>query len=46
MADPAAFVTVGQIHNFGYLGAILGLVIAGIAVRHDRGKVATDDGQR
>jgi hypothetical protein len=33
VTDPAAFVTVGQIHNFGYLGALLGLVIAGIAVR-------------
>lgn len=46
VADPAAFVTVGQIHNFGYLGALLGLVIAGIAVRRDRGKVATDEGKR
>ncbi len=36
--DPAAFVTVGQIHNFGYLGALLGLVIAGVAVRRDRGR--------
>jgi hypothetical protein len=34
--DPAAFVTVGQIHNFGYLGAAIGLVIAGVAVRRAR----------
>jgi hypothetical protein len=36
VTDPAAFVTVGQIHNFGYLGALLGLVLAGIVVRRDR----------
>jgi hypothetical protein len=36
VTDPAAFVTVGQIHNFGYLGALIGLVIAGIAVRRGR----------
>ncbi|MGI9241755.1 MAG: hypothetical protein ACR2RV_13215 [Verrucomicrobiales bacterium] len=38
VSDPAAFMTVGQIHNFGYLGALVGLVAAGIAVRRDRGK--------
>jgi len=31
--DPAAFHTVGQIHNFGYLGALLGLIMAGVSVR-------------
>lgn len=36
VVDPADFVTVGQIHNFGYLGALLGLIIAGILVRRDR----------
>ena len=38
VTDPAAFVTVGQIHNFGYLGAVVGLVAVGVAVRRDRGK--------
>lgn len=38
VTDHAAFMTVGQIHNFGYLGALIGLVIAGIAVRRERNR--------
>ncbi|MFT4550178.1 MAG: hypothetical protein ACI9UA_005164, partial [Pseudoalteromonas tetraodonis] len=30
--DHAAFMTVGQIHNFGYLGALLGLILASIVM--------------
>ncbi len=38
VVDHGAFMTVGQIHNFGYLGALIGLVIAGIAVRRERNR--------
>ena len=40
VTDPAAFYTVAQIHNFGYGGAVLGLIFAGIAVRRARNRQA------
>ncbi|NNE93380.1 MAG: hypothetical protein HKN23_17180 [Verrucomicrobiales bacterium] len=33
VSDVEAFGTVGQIHNFGYFGAVAGLIVAGLTLR-------------
>ena len=41
LEQPREFIVVANVHNFGYLGALLGLVIAGgLIVRRSRGRAA------
>lgn len=40
LVDPAAFITVGSIHNFGYLGGLLGLVAGVLSILRQRRRLA------
>ncbi|GAB3833214.1 hypothetical protein [Hymenobacter jeollabukensis] len=41
LVDRAAFITVGSIHNFGYLGGLLGLVAGLLTILRRRSALAT-----
>lgn len=41
--DLKAFAQVGQIHNFGYLGALVGLLVAAVGLRRQLRKLAREE---